>query len=122
MLMYSSSTVVQNIRTFCQIQPAPQRTSAAFFYCSFTDSQKQKTFNLICSFLLQLAQELSEIPTRLLHLYIEYKHMQSSINILQMTLRSVLKELGQTFLVIDALDECIDETRKEVLDLRHEIS
>ncbi len=28
MLIYSSSTVVQNIRTFCQIQPAPRKASA----------------------------------------------------------------------------------------------
>lgn len=50
--------------------------------------------------------------------------MQPPINILQMTLRSVLEELGQTFLVIDALDECTGETgtRNEVLDLLHELS
>ena len=41
-----------------------------------------------------------------------------------MTLRSVIEELEQSFLLIDAVDECIDEngTRREILTFLTELS
>ncbi len=64
------------------------------------------------------------MPTSLLHLYAQYKHMQPLIDNLKMTLRSILEESGETFLIIDALDECIDEdgSRKQILTLLEELS
>jgi hypothetical protein len=116
-----SSTVIENIRA---CQSSSENAAVAFFYCSFTDSEKQRIFSIICSFLLQLAQGLPQVPTSLLHLYAQYKNMQPSIDNLKMTLLSVLEESGETFLIIDALDECIDEdgSRKQILTLLEELS
>ena len=101
-----------------------QNTLVAFFYCTFTDSKKQNIYNLICSCLLQLARGLPEIPSSLMHLYNQHQYAQPSIESLKATLRSVLERSGQSFLVIDALDECVDEngSRTEILALLNELS
>lgn len=109
---------------FCDSQPSAENTSVAFFYCSFTESKKQSIRNLICSFLHQLVQRLHRIPSSLLDLYGQHKNSQPQIQNLKMTLRFVLSESKQSFLIIDALDECIDEcgTRKEILTFLAELS
>lgn len=109
---------------FCQNQPTSENTAVAFFYCSFTDTKKQRSFNLICSLLLQIAQQLPQISKSLMDLYNKYKYGEPPIDILKTTLRSVLKDSEETFLFIDALDECLDETgtRKEILNLLTELS
>ena len=109
---------------YCETQPASESISVAFFYCSFTDAKKRRTFNLLCSFLLQLAQKLPEIPRTLAQLYEHHKHSEPPIYKLEMTLRSVLEGLTQSFLIVDALDECVDETgtRTEILTLLSKFS
>lgn len=59
-----------------------------------------------------------------MHLYNQHKYAQPSIDSLKTTLRSVIENSRQTFLVIDALDECIDENgrRAEILALLAELS
>jgi archaellum biogenesis ATPase FlaH len=59
-----------------------------------------------------------------MRLYHQHKYSQPTIDSLKTTLRSVLEEAGQIFLVIDALDECIDENerRAEILNLLMEFS
>lgn len=108
---------------FCKDRPTPKDT-AAFLYCSFTDSKKQRTFNIICSLLLQIAQQLPRISTSLVKLYNDYTYGEPPIDSLKRTLRSVLEESKETFLFIDALDECLDETgrRNEILNLLTELS
>ena len=112
-----SSTVIQDILGFNDSQPCPENTSVAFYYCSFTDSKKQKVINIIYSFLLQLFQRLLRVPSSLTDLYNQHKYRQPQMCDLKMTLRSVICESEQSFLIIDALDECIDEneTRREIL-------
>ena len=109
---------------FSDSQPFTEKISVAFFYCSFTDSKKQRVLNLIYSFLYQLAQRLSRIPSSLLDLYNKHKNTQPQMGNLKMTLRSVIDESEQSFLIIDALDECIDEneTREEILTFLTELS
>lgn len=109
---------------FSDSQPFTEKISAAFFYCSFTDLKKQRVFNLIHSLLYQLAQRLSRVPSCLLDLYNKHKHTQPQMSNLKMTLRSVIDESEQSFLIIDALDECIDAkgTREEILTFLTELS
>lgn len=109
---------------FCGSQPYPGNKLAAFFYCSFTESKKQRVLNLVCSFLLQLAQRTRRIPRGLVDLYNQHKYGQPKIHDIKMTLRSILEGSEQSFLFIDALDEGIDETgtRREILTFLTELS
>lgn len=119
----ASSTIIQSLSDSSNdiAQPA---YSIAFFYCTFTDSEKQKTRNLICSLLVQLAQVMPQIPNDLSHLYNQYKNVQPPIENMKKVLRSVLELSGQSFIIIDALDECIRDEggRTEILTLVTELS
>lgn len=98
----------------------------AYFYCSFTDIKKQNAHDLISSLLAQLVRKLPSTPSTLSQLHEQYKEGTPPIYDVKMELKSVLKLLGQTFLVIDALDECPlgdkDKSRTKVLALLTEIS
>ena len=109
---------------FNDSQHPAKNMSAAFFYCFFTDSKKQKVFNLVYSFLHQLAQRLFRVPSCLMDFYNQHKNKQPQIRDLKTTLRSVLDEAEQSFLIIDALNECMNEngTRREILTFLTELS
>lgn len=97
--------------------------SLAYFYCSFTDSTKQNSHNLISSLLAQLVRKIPIIPSTLSKLHGQYGGGQLPTN-MKAEFQSVLKLSGQTFFVIDALDECPigDESRSKVLALLTEFS
>ena len=67
---------------------------------------------------------MPQIPSDLSHLYNQYKDVQPPIDNIKRALRSALELPEQTFIVIDALDECIlgDGGRAEILTLVSEIS
>ena len=128
-LMLLSSTIVQDITAYSRDQclvdgDSDPICSVAFFYCSFSDSEKQKTDNLVCSLLAQLSRGQSRTPDILLQLYDQYKDGQPPAELLISALRDVIVYLGQVFIIIDALDECPMETgeRKKLLSTLHEIS
>lgn len=84
---------------------------------------KQKMRSLICSLTAQLARKMPRIPDDLLNLYSQYKHTQPPMERLVSTLRSTLEICGESFVIIDALDECIDNGRRtEILTLLTELS
>jgi hypothetical protein len=56
--------------------------------------------------LAQLARTQSKIPDSLQNLYNIYQNGQPPTGCVKEALRSVLERAGQTFFIIDALDEC----------------
>ncbi|KAK2781391.1 hypothetical protein FQN53_000582 [Emmonsiellopsis sp. PD_33] len=85
----------------------------AFFYFSFGDKSKQSPGLFLSSLLKQLSAQAPETPQVLIDLYSRHNNGQQSPSIkdLMQTLREVINDAGQTYIIVDALDEC-DEWEK----------
>jgi hypothetical protein len=100
-----SSTVLQDVRQHCQDDPGKV---TAYFFFDFNDAQKQDPEKMVRSLLCQLSQQSIKIPASLDALFssCENGQRQASIHALMNALHSMIQELPQVFIVLDALDEC----------------
>ncbi|RYC89265.1 hypothetical protein BFJ63_vAg7867 [Fusarium oxysporum f. sp. narcissi] len=100
-----SSTVIEDIRN----SPLPQLRNCAvlYFYITFTDSQKQSLDAILRSLINQLYRSRAETrrPITSLHAKCGGGSSQATIEQLKSTLRDMLSDGGEVFIVIDALDE-----------------
>ena len=103
-----------------------QEAQLAYFYCDFRDEDKQSCRNLVISILLQLAAQSSSYCDILSHLYSTHNHgrRKPSDGALTQYLKKMLSlhTQGSIYLIIDALDECpnnsgLPTAREEALDL-----
>ena len=102
----------------------------AYFYFDFKDTEKQDSRALLSSLLIQLADHSDIFFDVLFSLYSAHKDgsERPTDNSLAACLKAMLKLTGQTpiYLVIDALDECpndsgIPSSRERVLELVKEL-
>ena len=102
----------------------------AYFYCDFRDEHKQNHRNILLSILFQLSAQSNLYFDLLFNLY--SKHDKGAQTPSDNTLKKCLDDLlslpnqGPVFLIVDALDECPDNTglpssREQVLDLIHHL-
>ena len=93
--------------------------SISYVYCNFRRQQEQKPVDLLASLLKQMLQRLSSIPKCMTQLYERHRHQRThpSTDEICQVLRSVAQEYSQTFIIVDALDECqvFDGARKRFL-------
>ncbi len=121
-----SSRILEDIKDL-------QRTGSAclaYFYCDFRDKNKQSRRNLVLSILYQLATQTDlccDLLSRL-HSEHDYGRRRPSDGTLLRCLKEMLSLSTQSsvFLVIDALDECPNNSgmrtpREEVLDLLQDL-
>jgi hypothetical protein len=83
----------------------------AYFFFDGRDSQSelQRHDKLIRSLISQFSHQRGGIPTELADLYKRCgDHQQPSVNQLQNTLQDILDGFSHAYIVIDALDECVD--------------
>ena len=83
---------------------------AVYFYFDFRDTNKQRHDNMIRSLLTQLCVQCGGVPHAVRTLYDSCVCgvQQPTIKVLTDTLRHLAEELQQTFVILDALDECTD--------------
>ena len=95
--------------------------AAAYFYFDFSDTSKQRLEYMIRSLLTQLSIQYGSTPNSLRTLYDSCRSgvQQPTIKVLIVTLRHLIQEFQQTFIILDALDECRD--RPEFLEIIEEI-
>jgi len=102
----------------------------AYFYFDFRDIDKQKLQNLLPSLLIQLSAQSNSCCDILSQLYSAHDRGVQKPSDLAMTkcLKEMLslKAQGQTYIILDALDECpnisgIPSPREEVLDFVNEL-
>lgn len=96
----------------------PQRAFAiGYFYFDFSDPEKQRNENLIRSLIFQLSVQASIFPEALGTLYSHSQNgkTQPSTDALIAVLKRILQAFDQSFIVLDALDECRE--REELLSL-----
>lgn len=91
----------------------------AFLYCNYKEQDTQTTQTLIGSLVQQLVQRYPDIPSDLKVLYDDHSRNRPTptpptVRECLQLLKSQLVCCPTTFLVVDALDECDDQTRREL--------
>lgn len=109
-----SSTVLQDVHQHCQDDPGKV---IAYFFFDFNDSKKQDPEMMVRSLLCQLTQQSIKIPASLDALFstCESGERQPSFSALLDALQSMIKDLPQVYIVLDALDECAQ--RVELMEI-----
>lgn len=122
--------IIQDLIDYCNVQSTVDSStkpahSLAYFYCSFTDTKKQNSYDLISSLLAKLVRKFPDISSTLRQLHGQCREAKLPMDVIKAELHSILKLLGQTFLVIHALDECPigdeNRSRAKVLALLTEL-
>jgi hypothetical protein len=121
LIMLASSAIIQDIDAMRKAGLA----SLAMFYFDHKDTQKKNWRGLLSSLLVQLCCQSDSYYRILFHLYNEHSNgvRTPSDGALVGCLKGLLKVSGPTpvYLILDALDECSNASRKEVLELLEEL-
>jgi hypothetical protein len=94
-----------------------EHVGIAYIFCNYRSKLEQTPVNLIASLLKQLSQARYNIPDNLKCLYGQhiYKQTRPTLDEVSRILQSEIRNYSRVFLVIDALDECLDDNRQIVL-------
>lgn len=92
-------------------------TGIAYLYCKYRKYEQQKAVDLLSVLLKQLVQNLSSVPDTVSDLYEQHQRRRTrpSLDEISRTLHSVVESYHEVFVIIDALDECLDEHRNALL-------
>jgi Asp-tRNA(Asn)/Glu-tRNA(Gln) amidotransferase C subunit len=106
------STIIEDVKR----RISGQHSAAfAYFYFTFSETRKQSYSACLCSMITQLSRGHS--AHALLHsTWSQTKRDRPSIQLLEDVLSDLLKEADTPYLVVDALDECSEEEREQVLE------
>jgi len=87
-----------------------------YFYFDFTDVEKQGQEKMIRSLILQLSSQCERTSQGLeaLHSSCMNGERQPTHDMLLATLHQMMKSFEETFIILDALDECLE--RRELLE------
>jgi hypothetical protein len=90
--------------------------AVAYIYCDCKNRTDQNSKRLFATILRQLVQSRNTVPASLLALYKDRQNRGGSLTHSEIIneLRTLIKASRNTYLVIDALDECIDEDKPHV--------
>ena len=102
-LTLGSSSIIQETMLYCTMRDAHH---LAYFYFSFSDKETQRTDTFLRSILRQLLLQRGTVPDEMINVYKMYKHTHPPTEIWTEGIKSVIRTSGQTFVIIDALDEC----------------
>ncbi|KAK1838141.1 pfs domain-containing protein [Colletotrichum chrysophilum] len=102
-----SSIVVEDLR-----DTTPYAKSFLYFYFDFTDTSKQSLEKAIRSLIAQLYCKSQNVQAPLDSLYSSCKSpsRQPSIDMLSTTFEAMVQQIGEVWVVLDALDECQTRT------------
>ncbi len=114
-----SSTIIQRTISECQIRTNPV---VLYFYFDFNDVQKQQPENLVRSLIVQLSSQCANLSPALESLYSSCNNgeRQPAYDMLLTALNAMMTCFAETYLVLDALDECLE--RRELLTSIGEIA
>ena len=114
------STVIEDMRAYCDTVP---NSACAVFYCSFSDNQKQSYDSLLRSLVVQLGWKQPGFAT-LVQAYEKPGRSMPNPEELEKILTSSIASFDETFILLDALDECPQEgeARQHVLEALERLS
>ena len=115
LLRIHSSTIIEDLKQECGHDPS---LALAYFYPDFRTPEKLFVRKLVCSLIIQLSRCCSTTPDALKKLYDRCRNGldQPSYDSMISTLREISGLFHHTYIVIDALDECMDPERSRLLD------
>jgi len=96
-----------------------QNTAVACFYVDFAAREEQSPTNMLGSLLKQIVGGLEKIPDEIRETFQEYKKVIGGRGLRVPEILEMLQtvtSLRRTFICVDALDECVERHRPEVLD------
>jgi len=126
-LSFSSSTIIEDVKTMCDAGQA----SIAYFYFDFRDINKQHWCDLVPSLLTQLSTQSSACSDILSRLYSGHRNgaQQPNDGALKRCLIEMVtvRDRRPIYLILDALDECPDTSgvpspRNRILRLLEELA
>jgi hypothetical protein len=109
-----SSAIIGDVLQYCESNPS---YAIAYFYFDFNDTMKQQPEHLLHSLITQFSSQCTSIPNSLETLYTrcQYGKSQPITSALIVTLHGILQCFQHIYIIIDALDECVE--RRELLDV-----
>ena len=96
-----------------------QDMAVACFYIDFAAREEQSPANMLGSLLKQIVTSFDEIPEEIRQAFQDHKKVIGGRGLRVPEILKMLQtvtSLQQTFICVDALDECAEEHRPEVLD------
>jgi hypothetical protein len=100
-----SSTIIEETKAHCSAD-LTQSSYLAYYYFSFSDSEKQKPANFLRSIIAQLVSQTPNVPDALRKLRESYRKDEPPLEALILVFRSVVQVSAQFYLILDAIDEC----------------
>lgn len=106
-----SSLVVERLSALYQLS---SNTGVTFVYCNYKEPRTSATYIRLA--IKQLCRRMQPLPSRLQQVYEKHHPNDSHPNAeeLQSVFLAVSKHFNNIFLVLDALDECDQDQRKEL--------
>ncbi|KZP18776.1 hypothetical protein FIBSPDRAFT_583534 [Athelia psychrophila] len=103
------STIIEKIREECAAEPT---FACAYFFFDNRNEQTELSLHekFIRSIVRQLSHQSTGFPTPLVELY-DGGQQQASLASLQLILQTIASGFERTYIIVDALDECIDRER-----------
>lgn len=97
--------------------------AVAYFYFDFGEQKTQTPLYLVGSIVRQLALQAKVFPPPLLHFFTRFKENEAhgSTNELVIILRNICATFKKCYVIIDALDECQKDYRKEILKILNDL-
>jgi len=112
-LTATSATIIQHLKTYRKPSEGKKAVAIAYYYFSFRESIEiandrvdTAVESLLRSIIKQLCQDLARLPEAVHPIHKNHQRSKSiDVGTLKETLIPLAKELGQTYIVIDALEE-----------------
>ncbi|KIJ30870.1 hypothetical protein M422DRAFT_115400, partial [Sphaerobolus stellatus SS14] len=89
----------------CVLSIRQPSNGLAYFFFSYTDKEKQNTFNMLSSIAAQLCQRITKIPPIVVTLYDKNKLARPPLSVVLDIIAHLASCFYQTYIVLDALDE-----------------
>src|SRR6266481_3134012 len=114
MINIFSSTIIEAVKNDCGLNLS---LAFAYFDFDFKDPAKQNYRNLICSLIIQLSWCFASLPSTLQGLHSQNQNgmQQPMPEALLTVLKELCKPFKHTYIILDALDECMGQERSDVL-------
>lgn len=106
----SSSNVIEDITTKIGLQ---DDAAICFAYYNYRDAQLKELHKVVTALLKQLCRKKDQLPRDLLQT--QHDALPSSLVGTQESSESLIEDLPQVYVVFDALDECPEQERGDIL-------
>ncbi|KAI5816207.1 hypothetical protein BZA77DRAFT_344472 [Pyronema omphalodes] len=116
---FISSLVIDHLSGF-----AGSKTYVAFIYCDYREAKEQTPVNMIGGLLKQAITASKGVPTDIIETLLKKKKDQQAIEVKDAvhSLSRLLKGFDKTYICIDALDECNETDRRQLIQYLVELS